>query len=75
MNSNKLSSNYYIGNKVFKTLTVMVLGQEQKLKVSDAGQGIIGVVYVYEDEKSAKDDNGDGYTKAVEVEELPNELN
>lgn len=60
--------NYYIGNKVFKTMTINVLGKEQELKVSDIGQGIIGIVYVYDNEELAKINNGDGYTKVVEVE-------
>lgn len=60
--------NYYIGNKVFKTMTINVLGKEQELKVSDIGQGIIGIVYVYDNEELAKIDNGDGYTKVIEVE-------
>jgi hypothetical protein len=68
MINSQTKEQYYIGNQVFKKLTVSVLGQEQELKVSDVGQGIIGIVYVYDNEELAKIDNGDGYTKAVAIE-------
>jgi len=63
-------SDYYIGNKVFETLTVIVLGNEQKLALKDMGSGIIGVVYVYDNEEAALEDNGFGYTKATEKQQL-----
>jgi len=60
-----MSEGYYIGNKVFKTMTVQILGNEQQLPIKDIGNGIIGIVYVYDNEDAAIKDNGSGYTKAT----------
>ena len=72
--SKATSREYYVGNQVYKTIPVEVMGMTHSLKVSDIGCGIIGVVYVYNNEENAKKDNGDGYTKSIEIVEYPNLL-
>ncbi len=53
----------YAENRLYKELTVSVMGKQNKLPVSDIDDHLVGVMFVYDNEAKAKKEAGDcGYT-------------
>jgi len=49
----------YAENRLYKELTVSVMGKQNKLPVSDIDDHLVGVMFVYDNEAKAKEEVGD----------------
>ena len=47
-------SKVYVEKRLYRELTVQVLGQQKKLPVSEIDDHLVGVMFVYDDEEKAK---------------------
>lgn len=57
-----MSKLLYAEKRLYRELTVSVMGRQQKLPVSDIDDHLVGVMFVYDDEDKAKEEAGDtGY--------------
>ena len=55
-------SKLYAEKRLYRNLTVTILGKEQSLPISDIDDNLVGVMFVYDDEDKAKKESGDvGY--------------
>jgi hypothetical protein len=52
----------YAEKRLYKELTVTVMGKQKKLPISDIDDHLVGVMFVYDNEDKAKEEAGDtGY--------------
>lgn len=57
-----MSKLLYAEKRLYRDLTVSVMGREQKLPVKDIDDHLVGVMFVYDNEEKAKKEAGDvGY--------------
>lgn len=62
----------YVEKRVYRTLTVQLMGREQKLPVSDIDDHLVGVMFVYDDEEKAIKEAGDvGYIILKNIGKAP----
>lgn len=62
----------YAEKRLYRTLTVQVMGREKKLPVSDIDDHLVGVMFVYDDEEKAIKEAGDvGYIVLENVGTAP----
>lgn len=61
----------YAEKRLYKELTVSVMGKQKKLPVSDIDDHLVGVMFVYDDEAKAKEEAGDNGYIILEAETPP----